>query len=539
MQPISNLTLYNCKLDHTGQKTIDFSSGSVRDSYFSSNNAIATIYSTPFVSNAYFIRENKTIKVGINADVLDANGINYCRFNNPQSGTSQFFYCFIDDIEYSAPQTSILHIHTDVWLTNFDKITPDYCFVEREHVDNDDLYIHTLPEPVPTNIYKNDTVYSEEFLTSDITYFDNNFKVGVYTSEQISALTPFNPDHYIGGVSSPGYLYAVDRVNLSAFIKDISTAQSSDIIVYLIPLINSKVNYHALSGLSYTVYEVSDGGSQNITKYNYIPYTDYIGNHRIRNNKLNTYPYKYILLSDNGQQNVPLKYELCNYDSNGAINFEMRYTVSQNPTLNLYPNLYDNKKNNLNNGVSINDFPMIPYTTNYFSDYMALNKNSVATSYFINRANDIIGSAQSLSSGNVSGAIAGVYNAVTDTIQRNATFKDMQNKPDTINNVPTGNAKGYCENCKLSIYDTHISEEYAEIIDGFFDMFGYNVSTLKLPQWNSRQHYNYIKTNGINIYGAIAKNDKTQIETLINNGLTVWHISSGGTYGLYDSNSIV
>ena len=539
MQPISNLTLYNCKLDHTGQKTIDFSSGSARDNYFSSNNVIATIYSTPFVSNAYFIRENKTIKVGINADLLDANGVNYCRFNNPQSGTSQYFYCFIDDIEYLAPQTSILHIRTDVWLTNFDKITPDYCFVEREHVDNDDLYIHTLPEPVPTNIYKNDTVYSEEFLTSDITYFDNNFKVGVYTSEQISSLTPFNPDHYIGGVASPGYLYAVDRVNLSVFIKDISTAQSSDIIVYLIPLINSKVNYHAVSGLSYTVYEVSDGGSQNITKYNYIPYTDYIGNHRIRNNKLNTYPYKYILLSDNGQQNVPLKYELCNYDSNGAINFEMRYTVSQNPTLNLYPNLYDNKKNNLNNGVSINDFPMIPYTTNYFSDYMALNKNSVATSYFINRANDIIGSAQSLASGNVSGAIAGVYNAVTDTIQRNATFKDMQNKPDTVNNVPTGNAKGYCENCKLSIYDAHISEEYAEIIDGFFDMFGYNVSTLKLPQWSSRQHYNYIKTNGINIYGAIAKNDKTQIETLINNGLTVWHMSSGGTYGLYDTNSIV
>lgn len=539
MQPISNLTLYNCKLDHTGQKTIDFSSGSARDSYFSSNNTVATIYSTPFVSNAYFIRENKTIKVGINADLLDANGVNYCRFNNPQSGTSQFFYCFIDDIEYSAPQTSILHIRTDVWLTNFDKITPDYCFVEREHVNNDDLYIHTLPEPVPTNIYKNDTVYSEEFLTSDITYFDNNFKVGVYTSEQISALTPFNPDHYIGGVSSPGYLYAVDRINLSAFIKDISTAQSSDIIVYLIPLINSKVNYHTLSGLSYTVYEVSDGGAQNITKYNYIPYTDYIGNHKIRNNKLNTYPYKYILLSDNGQQNVPLKYELCNYDSNGAINFEMRYTVSQNPTLNLYPNLYDNKKNNLNNGVSINDFPMIPYTTDYFTDYMALNKNSVATSYFINRANDIIGSTQSLASGNVGGAIAGVYNAITDTIQRNATFKDMQTKPDTVNNVPTGNAKGYCENCKLSIYDTHISEEYAEIIDGFFDMFGYNVSTLKLPQWNSRQHYNYIKTNGINIYGAIAKNDKTQIETLINNGLTVWHISNGGTYGLYDTNNIV
>lgn len=85
-QPISLLTLYNCRLERTGHKTIDFSSAAARDSYFTSNNQVANICFTAFNGNATYIREHDVITVGISADALDSAGVNYCRFINPQAG---------------------------------------------------------------------------------------------------------------------------------------------------------------------------------------------------------------------------------------------------------------------------------------------------------------------------------------------------------------------------------------------------------------------------------------------------------------------
>lgn len=103
--PISSLTLYNCKLERSGHKTIDFSSAAARDTFFGTSNSVATITHTAFNGDATYIREHGIITVGINADALDSAGVNYCRFINPQAG-NYYRYCFIDEVEYVAPETS-------------------------------------------------------------------------------------------------------------------------------------------------------------------------------------------------------------------------------------------------------------------------------------------------------------------------------------------------------------------------------------------------------------------------------------------------
>ena len=108
--PVSSAWLCAVPLNPNGQFTIDFASAGARDSYFIGKR----IYTT---DNMVFIRKDNTIKVGINADVLDSSGVNYVVYTNPEYSGNRRFFAFIKYIEYSAPETSILHIETDSFMT--------------------------------------------------------------------------------------------------------------------------------------------------------------------------------------------------------------------------------------------------------------------------------------------------------------------------------------------------------------------------------------------------------------------------------------
>ena len=83
-----------------------------------------------------------------------------------------------------------------------------------------------------------------------------------------------------------------------------------------------------------------------------------------------------------------------------------------------------------------------------------------------------------------------------------------------------------------------VRNETAKIIDGYFDMFGYKVNTLKLPNITGRTNWNYVKTIGANIEGDIPEDHLNEIKTMFNNGVTLWHNTS--TYLDYSqSNAIV
>lgn len=548
MQPISNLTLYNCKLDHTGQKTIDFTNGATRDSYFSSNNAIATIYSTPFVSNAYFIRENKTIKIGINADLLDANGVNYCRFNNPQSGTSQFFYCFIDDIEYSAPQTSILHIRTDVWLTNFDRVTPDYCFVEREHVlsSEDTFYKQLTPETVDLgDILKWDiSSLSGDLGARSETEFNTNYIVVVCMSARLVNY-PYTLYSYFGGVPNACYYYAFDSTAIRSFFEEVDTGGQADAVisVYAVPRNYITLNNTGITISDHTIYQIDD-----------IDYTNYYtvsksmnssslyNGYTPRNNKLYSYPYNYLKLYASNGSSIDLKYENT-VDKSGTINFTTVCDPSPNGGLWCIPGNYDTNGSypshflgDYENAVEYNGFSEIAYKSNAYLNYIALNKNSLGFEKIMNQVSVAKGAVNSLIGGG-NDVLNEMESSLLSNANRAVQIADMQSIPDKIHGTVSGNLKS--KSCASGIFCARmcIRYEYAEKIDKYFDVYGYNVSEVKLPQWTNRPHYNYIKTHGINVYGLIPKNDKKEIENLIDNGLTVWHISSGGTYGLYDTSN--
>ena len=57
-------------------------------------------------------------------------------------------------------------------------------------------------------------------------------------------------------------------------------------------------------------------------------------------------------------------------------------------------------------------------------------------------------------------------------------------------------------------------------------MFGYKTNTVKIPNINNRPNWNYIKTIGANIEGFIPQGDLSEIISLFDNGITLWHNSS-------------
>lgn len=72
-------------------------------------------------------------------------------------------------------------------------------------------------------------------------------------------------------------------------------------------------------------------------------------------------------------------------------------------------------------------------------------------------------------------------------------------------------------------YQKCIKPEYAKMIDDFFNIYGYKVNEIKVPNINTRQNWNYIKTIGANILGPIPQEDLEKIKQIFDNGITFWH----------------
>ena len=546
-QPISSLTLYNCKLERTGHKTIDFSSAAARDTFFSSSNGVATITNTAFNGNATYIREHGVITVGINADVLDAAGVNYCRYINPQAGNF-YRYCFIDEIEYVAPETTRLHIRVDAFVTNIGSINYNQCFVEREHVANDTRGLHTLPEDVPTgNIVCNGVTYE---LCSDLSarskgVFDSNYYAAIFMTEH-TFTAKGDYDSFIGGNANCSYIIAPESIDdLGAFIEYITEINKADSIIGIIPLlrdfttaeeVNIPSDVAAEIGTN-KVYILSDNGGAMYSVSLYSNFTTLDG-YTPHNNKLYTYPYNYMSVVSSNSSNTIIEYEKISANNN----FLVSYSATLSPTLTLTPHNYNGVTNCLDKCVSFSQFAPIAYSIDTFKNWYAQNKNVVDLTLY-EKAGAIVkagaGALTAQSYTQATGAAKDVLSQTVNAIEWIASLKDMQRRPDELHGTLNGNAMLYMTKGGIQALDMCVKGEYAELIDRYFDMFGYNVSITKTPQINSRAHYNYCKTIGSNVYGAIAEDQKEMIDALFNDGITVWHISNGAIYGQYDTQNLI
>lgn len=123
---------------------------------------------------------------------------------------------------------------------------------------------------------------------------------------------------------------------------------------------------------------------------------------------------------------------------------------------------------------------------------------------------------------------------VEQTIASNlAKMQDVRNMADNVS-LQSGDANftyGYNNGgCKL--IKKQITPEYLNILQDYFQKFGYACHKVKLPNIKTRQNWNYIQTTGASLTGNIPEMYITALEGLFDNGVTIWHTDNVGNYNL-------
>lgn len=101
------------------------------------------------------------------------------------------------------------------------------------------------------------------------------------------------------------------------------------------------------------------------------------------------------------------------------------------------------------------------------------------------------------------------------SLQGGDVFFTFQNKFD-----------GYC------LVYKQITPEYVNILQGYFQKYGYKVNTFKTPNLHTRQSWNYIRTVDAYVTGNCPQAVIEAFKTMLDNGLTVWHTTDVGNYNL-------
>ena len=88
------------------------------------------------------------------------------------------------------------------------------------------------------------------------------------------------------------------------------------------------------------------------------------------------------------------------------------------------------------------------------------------------------------------------------------------------------------ENAKIRFYHICPSLEEAVKLDQFFDMYGYATNAVKVPNEDSRESWNYVKTDNVIINGSMPVQDMANIKAMYNRGVRFWHTTDVGNYSL-------
>ena len=109
------------------------------------------------------------------------------------------------------------------------------------------------------------------------------------------------------------------------------------------------------------------------------------------------------------------------------------------------------------------------------------------------------------------------------TAQLVAKKQDIQHLPNTAHGNAMCDGLNYSRDTAGFIFrQWGLSEEYAKVIDEYFDKYGYAQRTMYKPKRLNRKHYSYLKTTGCNITGKMNNSDILTIKGIYDNGITTW-----------------
>lgn len=566
-----------------------FTTEATQRSYFSSKPIIHAMSEANFqrIEGRHFIAVNKSID--------DLWKTNYLMFQNA-SYNNKWFYAFVTKLEYKNRGTTHVHFEIDVLQTwKFDmNFKPSY--VVREHrplwnsdgtpvINNideglsygydyetvsldswlpyNDIYflvvasksaVHS-PNQDGSSPYNNQVLATNNGMQQPLTYYIHPFRMesGTHTQPNVSV----NGSAY-WGISKP--LEFIQR------LSEMTNTANNIASIYVTDYIGLDIDIDSSGNIAFddrVEWAIIDDGTyqldtlcvKDVLNYDFKTkdFGDkYSGFVKPTESKLLMHPYVVITLDDFKGNRVDIKPEYIETNklfvtvrgSMGTSN-KVTYGVPAYLTSGLTgdnPLLASLEYSLIN--TNPNDIPVV---TDMLTAYLQGNrnslinqKNSIGWNGGMNVVSNAVGMGASAVTRNPMGMassgvemIRGAGNTVLEMQGLLAKVQDIDNTPPQIQKMGSNTSYDYGNNYHgVYVVKKQIREEYRKILGDFFNMFGYKTNETKVPNFNTRQNWNYVETKNCTITGDFNNEDLQVLKNVFDGGITLWHTEDVGNYSL-------
>lgn len=562
--------------------------------YFSNKNVVHSM------TQANFQRIEGKHLIAVNKSIDELWNVNYLMFQNAQYN-SKWFYAFVTKLEYKQKGTTLVHFAIDVFQTWKFDMTFKPSFVVREHCKlwNDDgsPVVNTVDEGLAYGT-EYDIVHAENYVphgdvqflvivTKERMHDIPNTGEGETTPTETTKIAPI-----INGVPQPlsYYVHPFKKdgsqvtTNISPEISDIKTvlkglytqddAVNNVVSLFITDYIGADANGQDGS-ITFNVDQfehagVADDKSENfntvyvkdVKTYDVLSkslgnkYDDY---RTVKESKLLMHPYTVLTLDDFKGNRRDFKNEYIQADnlvlnvrgSLGTSN-KVAYTIADYNTGSEMPDDGTSMRVMLEGSIINNNPSDVPILNEYLSAYLQGNRNSIANQTNSIMFNGAMGAVSTAVSGAVSAksrnpvgvaqagidGVQGAGNTVLDLQAIQAKQQDIANIPPSISKMGSNTAFEFGNGYRgLFIMKKQIKSEYRKKLEAFFNMYGYKLNEVKVPNFHTRQNWNFVQTVSCMITGNFNNEDLTELKAVFDNGITLWHTDDIGNYSL--SNEVI
>ena len=505
-----------------------------------------------------FIRNRGTISTNFKYD--DALQSNYISFQN-KDYSNKWFFAWIDEVNFIGEENTEIKYTIDVWSTWFSYWNTKTCFINRQHVNDDTIGLHTIPEnldvgEVIQERQTEDESYGNEYgywvaIASNWLIKDNSTgdesadsdKGTQYAGITIYDNTVFGTQIILFRIQSLEdfkdlYLY-IARSNKDGHVEDIQNM----FIVPDVAIDQTEINVHRASIGDLTQYP-NNGFDFYTIDYDMEPATfntvieklTTFNDYTPKNNKCFVYPYNYLFVSNNQGSNNIYKYE--DFTTPNCV-FENQFSISIGGSGRIVQLSYKGMSTNDDEALPLGKYPTCAWSSDAYTNWLTQNSVNIAT----NLATLAGGTALSVATGGLATpAVAGglalsTAGSIANTIGQ---FYQANLLPNISSGQATGDVIWTANRNKFTFRQMRVKTEYLKIIDDYFTRFGYAIRSLGMPNITGRRYWNYVEIGSTEEigYGDVPSQYMEIINQACRKGVTIWHNHENiGNYAL--DNTIV
>ena len=505
-------TIHFCSVpfDARNQHVIRFASKAAQEAYF-----LGKVVFTK--DNLTYQRRDSLIRVPATMDELDT--VNYVMYQN-KNFEDRWFYAFINKLEYASPEVTLAYIETDVYQTWAFDVSVLKSFVVREHVTTDTFGAYTTPE----NLAYNDPLTQYEADAGLAT-------LCILVTMNVENATPWAK---IVGTLQDGiyssyahYYYNADTAGalaLSTMLNALDTAGKSTAVIAInmapramipgAPLANgTRLAANVALSINKTVsIPIWDGASgRNSFRDAFASDIFYP-----KNKKCFTYPYSYMMITNNMGSEVNYRYEWMT--TSASTLFLIKGDINPNASLICAPENYRGISSDPNYAetVTLAGYPLCAWSSDVYKNWLAQN--------MVGMGLGVVGAGIGLGIGVVTANPVAIVGGALGVAQIIGGALEKQVLPPASKGASSSAvARAVHGIMNFVFYHVHINLEDMRRIDNYFEQFGYKVADLNVPNTSGRPYWNYVQLVDANITGDIPSNDMIKLKKFYEAGITFWH----------------